>query len=224
MTKGSLKSQKVDLVLSCVDNYAARMSINTACNSLDQIWIESGVSEDAVSSHIQIMIPGETACFCCATPLAVAENNEGNIKREGVCAASLPTTMGITAGFMAQNALKYLLDFGELAFCLSYNARLDFFNNYKIIPNPECKDQGCLDRQKDKAHIEGFLKKLEKKKRLAEEEKNKKKEVHVANEWGIEIVAEKQEVNTEPAVKNEISEEERKTESLDDLINKLKGL
>lgn len=47
------------------------------------------------------MIPGETACFACATPLAVAEQNEQNIKREGVCAASLPTTMGITAAFMS---------------------------------------------------------------------------------------------------------------------------
>ena len=45
------------------------------------------------------MIPGETACFACATPLAVAEGTD-NIKREGVCAASLPTTMGITAAFM----------------------------------------------------------------------------------------------------------------------------
>jgi len=35
MTKGGLNGQKIDLVLSCVDNYAARMSINTACNELD---------------------------------------------------------------------------------------------------------------------------------------------------------------------------------------------
>lgn len=29
----------------------------------------SGVSEDAVSGHIQLLIPGETACFACAPPL-----------------------------------------------------------------------------------------------------------------------------------------------------------
>lgn len=56
------------------------------------------------------MIPGESACFACAVPIAVVENNEHTIKREGfytlinnsigVCAASLPTTMGITAGFL----------------------------------------------------------------------------------------------------------------------------
>ena len=58
------------------------------------------------------MIPGETACFACAVPIAIVEDNEAKIKREGietydlffilgVCAASLPTTMGITAGFLA---------------------------------------------------------------------------------------------------------------------------
>lgn len=94
--------QPVDLVLSCVDNYAARMSINKACNELNQIWFESGVSENAMSGHIQHLVPGENACFACAPPLVIAsEGDENKIKREGVCAASLPTTMGIIAGFLA---------------------------------------------------------------------------------------------------------------------------
>lgn len=69
-------NHKVDLVLSCVDNYAARMTINSACNELNQVWMESGVSEDAMSAHIQLIIPGETACFACAVPVAVMEDNE----------------------------------------------------------------------------------------------------------------------------------------------------
>ena len=89
----------MDLVLSCVDNYEARMVINQACNELGQTWMESGVSEDAVSGHIQLLVPGETACFECAPPLVVASGiDERTLKREGVCAASLPTTMGIVAG------------------------------------------------------------------------------------------------------------------------------
>lgn len=31
----------------------------------------SGVSEDAVSGHIQLLVPGETACFACAPPLVL---------------------------------------------------------------------------------------------------------------------------------------------------------
>ena len=34
-----------------------------ACNEVNQPWIESGVSENAVSGHIQFVIPGKTACF-----------------------------------------------------------------------------------------------------------------------------------------------------------------
>ena len=29
----------------------------------------TGVSEDAVSGHIQLLVPGETACFACVPPL-----------------------------------------------------------------------------------------------------------------------------------------------------------
>lgn len=50
-------------MLSCVDNYEGRMAINTACNELGLPWFESGVSENAVSGHIQFINPGETACF-----------------------------------------------------------------------------------------------------------------------------------------------------------------
>lgn len=36
--------------------------------------------------------------------------NESILKKEGVCAASLPTTMSIVAGFLVQNVLKYVLN------------------------------------------------------------------------------------------------------------------
>lgn len=81
-----------------------------ACNELGQTWMESGVSENAVSGHIQLVIPGETACFACAPPLVVAAQiDEKTLKREGVCAASLPTTMGIVAGMLVQNTLKWAI-------------------------------------------------------------------------------------------------------------------
>ena len=31
------------------------MTINQACNELGQVWIESGVAENAVSGHIQVI-------------------------------------------------------------------------------------------------------------------------------------------------------------------------
>jgi ubiquitin-like modifier-activating enzyme 5 len=147
---GGLDGGPVDLVLSCVDNYEARMAINTACNELSFHWFESGVSENAVSGHIQFIKPGETACFGCAPPLVVAENiDEKTLKREGVCAASLPTTMGIVAGLLVQNSLKYLLNFGEVSYYLGYNALNDFFPKMALKPNTTCEDRFCLERQKE---------------------------------------------------------------------------
>jgi ubiquitin-like modifier-activating enzyme 5 len=108
------------------------------------------VSENAVSGHIQFIKPGETSCFECAPPLIVASNiDEKTLKKDGVCAASLPTTMGIVAAFLVQNALKYLLKFGQVTRYLGYNALLDFFPTMSLKPNETCSDSFCVKRQKE---------------------------------------------------------------------------
>lgn len=171
----------VDLVLSCVDNFEARMAINTACNELGLNWFESGVSENAVSGHIQFIRPGETACFGCAPPLVVAENiDEKTLKREGVCAASLPTTMGITAGMLVQNTLKYLLNFGEVSDYLGYNAMNDFFPRMSLKPNTQCDDRHCQERQKE---YQARPKVIAEESVLEDDTP-----LHETNEWGIELV------------------------------------
>lgn len=75
--------------------------------------------------------------------------DEKTLKKEGVCAASLPTTMGIVAGLLVQNTLKYLLNFGTVTPFLGYNALEDFFPSYAMKPNPECDDNFCIKRQKE---------------------------------------------------------------------------
>ncbi|OWM90593.1 hypothetical protein CDL15_Pgr014896 [Punica granatum] len=153
----------VDLVLSCVDNYEARMVVNQACNELNQTWMESGVSEDAVSGHIQLLIPGETACFACAPPLVVASGvDERTLKREGVCAASLPTTMG-------------------------YNSLKDYFPTMEMRPNPQCSNGACLERQKEyllaKPARDAAKAKME-----AETLSAAEGPLHADNEWNISVV------------------------------------
>jgi len=175
----------VDLVLSCVDNFEARMAINSACNELGQTWYESGVSENAVSGHIQLIIPGETSCFACAPPLVVATHtDEKTLKREGVCAASLPTTMGIVAGMLVQNTLKYLLKFGKVSHYLGYNALEDFFPIMAMKPNPQCDDRHCVRCQAE------YQKREAEKPKVVEEEVKEEEIVHEDNDWGIELVSE----------------------------------
>ncbi|KAL2804339.1 ubiquitin-like modifier-activating enzyme 5 isoform 4 [Daubentonia madagascariensis] len=195
LSNGGLEEGKpVDLVLSCVDNFEARMTINTACNELGQTWMESGVSENAVSGHIQLIIPGESACFACAPPLVVAANiDEKTLKREGVCAASLPTTMGVVAGILVQNVLKFLLNFGTVSFYLGYNAMQDFFPTMSMKPNPQCDDRNCRKQQEEYKKKVAALPKQE----VVQEEEQI---IHEDNEWGIELVS-------------EVSEEELKNSS-----------
>ncbi|XP_038625547.1 ubiquitin-like modifier-activating enzyme 5 isoform X2 [Tachyglossus aculeatus] len=185
ISKGGLESGKpVDLVLSCVDNFEARMAINTACNELGQTWMESGVSENAVSGHIQLIIPGESACFACAPPLVVAANiDEKTLKREGVCAASLPTTMGVVAGILVQNVLKFLLNFGTVSFYLGYNAMKDFFPSMAMKPNSQCGDKNCRKKQEE------YKKKVAAEPKVAVVEQEEEV-VHEDNDWGIELVSE----------------------------------
>ncbi|KOC62557.1 Ubiquitin-like modifier-activating enzyme 5 [Habropoda laboriosa] len=198
ISTASLNKGPVDLVLSCVDNFEARMAINTACNELNQKWFESGVSENAVSGHIQFIIPGETACFACAPPLVVAENiDEKTLKRDGVCAASLPTTMGIVAGFLVQNTLKYLLNFGDVSYYLGYNAMQDFFPKMTLRPNPNCEDSYCRKRQQEYA--------LKPKPEQKTEEIVEDKPLHEDNEWGICLVDERDQQTDENEYLSSIS-------------------
>ena len=57
--------------------------------------------------------------------------------------------MGLIAGLLAQNLLKYFLDFGEVAYLQSYNALLNFFDNSILLPNPTCNDDNCVRLQNE---------------------------------------------------------------------------
>eukprot|EP00929_Paragymnodinium_shiwhaense_P121220 TRINITY_DN93388_c0_g1_i1.p1 TRINITY_DN93388_c0_g1~~TRINITY_DN93388_c0_g1_i1.p1 ORF type:complete len:401 (-),score=93.77 TRINITY_DN93388_c0_g1_i1:87-1289(-) len=210
-------AKPVDLVLSCVDNYAARMTINQACNHLGQTWMESGVSENAVSGHIQLLVPGKNACFECAPPGVVASGeDERAIKREGVCAASLPTTMGIVAGFLAQAALKYLLDFGSVSNFLGYDALGDFFPTYPMAPNPECGSSHCRQRQE-----EWKARPKEATPSVPCQSEDATLELHEDNEWGIEVVDSSEGLVAEPAPEATV---DTKGASVADLMASLKKL
>lgn len=55
--------------------------------------------------------------------------------------------MGMVAGMLVQNALKYLLEFGEVSHYLGYNALSDFFPKYEMKPNPTCTAAWCCKQQ-----------------------------------------------------------------------------
>lgn len=168
----------------------------------------------------------------CAPPLIVASNiDEKTLKRDGVCAASLPTTMGIVAGFLVQNALKYLLHFGQVTNYLGYNALNDYFPTMKLKPNPQCDDAMCRQRQTEFAEKPKIPEQ-------AVEAKEVEKPVHENNEWGISLIDESVEEKEETVVEGikfaytlpsqssieECQEAKADDASLEDLMAKMKSI
>lgn len=182
---GTIRKYRSDgnkvLLLCCVDNYAARVTINRACLESNQAWFESGVSETAMSGHIQMMQPGVAACFECAPPAVIAtKGDERDIFRPGVCAASLPTTMSIVSGLMVQNCLKYFLQFGNVGGCVGYEALNDYFPSYEMKPNPDCVSDKCRE-------LQGLVHIVPQTEALEEAPVTVKHEV---NDWGISVIDE----------------------------------
>jgi ubiquitin-like modifier-activating enzyme 5 len=100
------------------------------------------------AGHIQLIVPGETACFECTPPLTTASDiHESTLMRGGLCTASLPTTTGVIAGLLAHNTLKYLLGFGTVTKYLDYSSLTDCFSHESIRGNQECKQPRCIELQ-----------------------------------------------------------------------------
>lgn len=138
--------------------------------------------------------------------------------------------MGIVAGFLVQNTLKHLLEFGEVTNYLGYTALTDFFPTMNLKPNPQCEDANCRLRQKEAAV---------RPKKVQKEEIKDEGPLHEDNEWGISLVDEsipdtKQvEVTkgvtlayTLPSDKTEASNEVNANSeiSLDDLMAQMKNI
>lgn len=124
------RKSPVSLVIGCVDSMPTRQAIEGVSAELQLPYVDAVCGDDAMSGHVQLIIPGRTG------GLEASPMKSHIAKQPGVCAASLPTTDSIVAGLAAQNALKYLLGFGEVAFLISYNALTNEFNSRMTYPDP----------------------------------------------------------------------------------------
>jgi ubiquitin-like modifier-activating enzyme 5 len=127
--------RQADIVLMGVDNYPARMFVNQKCLNLQKVLIDAGVARSALSGNVHPIIPGKTACMMCT---ARFHGKNEQVERGEACTASLPTTMALIAALQVQETLKYLLNFGELADYLSYNALTGETIAYQTQRDPQC--------------------------------------------------------------------------------------
>ena len=122
--------------------------------------------------------------------------------------------MGIIAGFLAQNFLKWALNFGEVSYLLNYNALSNFFTDTQLSPNPSCSDENCIKCQDE------FKKTGKSRKPCKKILEKKEEEKKFENTWGIKIVDESE----QSAQTFEVKDVKTSNMSLDDLKNQFKML
>jgi ubiquitin-like modifier-activating enzyme 5 len=143
--------EEVDVVFGCVDTFHVRMFMNAKCVQLGRVLIDAGVSQDGINGSVHVIIPGETPCYRCNRPLADEGAGKQKQKRDdsGLCHfTSLPTTMAIVASLQAQEGLKYLLKFGNLASYLLYFGMEGKLERYDWKIDPGCPVCGRLSKGK----------------------------------------------------------------------------
>jgi adenylyltransferase/sulfurtransferase len=104
----------VDVIIGCLDNREARLSINRNALSVGRPWVDGAIQE--LMGIVRVFAPGETACYECtlndedfqminlrySCPLLARENIlQGKVP-------TTPTSASIVAAFQTQEALKLL--------------------------------------------------------------------------------------------------------------------
>ena len=107
---------EMDLVLACLDNVEARMSINKQCWLTKTPWIDSGIYE--LGMRVEFYHPPQEPCYQCnLTPTQMANVNKryscDYAKLKAFEEDKMPTTQitsAIVSAIQVQEAIKFLCD------------------------------------------------------------------------------------------------------------------
>jgi|RhiMethySRZTD1v2_1073278.scaffolds.fasta_scaffold323713_2 adenylyltransferase/sulfurtransferase len=104
--------RRMDVVIGCLDNTQARLSINRACWKVGRPWIDAGIGQ--LNGQVRVFMPGHGACYECS--LTEAEYEEMRVpcnllaskyESEGKIPTT-PTIASIMGAVQVQEALKLL--------------------------------------------------------------------------------------------------------------------
>jgi molybdopterin/thiamine biosynthesis adenylyltransferase/DNA-binding transcriptional regulator YhcF (GntR family) len=108
--------RRMDVVIGCLDNREARLSVNRFCYWLNKPWVDGAIQE--LFGLARVFVPGHGACFECT--LTEQARREMSLRyscpllaRQNILLGKVPTTPTISAiigGMQSQEALKLLHD------------------------------------------------------------------------------------------------------------------
>ena len=137
---GILGDQDYDFVLDCTDNFPTKFLINDACVRLQKPFSHAGVV--GFGGQIMTIVPGKGPCYRCIFEDAPKEGTVPTSREVGVLGAAV----GIIGALQASEAIKYLLDLGELLVgrMLIYDALMQKFRTVKL-PERNANCTACCE-------------------------------------------------------------------------------
>ncbi len=125
---------KYDFVIDGTDNFPAKFLINDACHFAKVPFSHAGILR--FDGQLFTVIPGETACYRCVFGEPPPPGAVPSCSQAGV----LGSMAGVIGCLQATEALKYLLDVGELLTnrMLIFDALGMRFREVRFKRNPRC--------------------------------------------------------------------------------------
>ena len=134
---------ETDIIFVCTDSEDSRFYINSIGVEAGVPMIFGGISNDGFKGRVQVVIPGETACYAC---MHVAKMKlDDKLRIRAVYSNSLAPALTLTASIMATEGLKLL--FGSGIVCrdlilFDLQTADNMFYQTKVVRNPTCPHCG----------------------------------------------------------------------------------
>jgi molybdopterin/thiamine biosynthesis adenylyltransferase/rhodanese-related sulfurtransferase len=154
-----------DIVVDCSDNFATRYIVNDICYSLNKPFVFASIFQ--FKGQCSLFTGNRGPCYRCLFPMHSVSTILPDCSEGGVLGV-LPGILGV---IQATEALKYLLNLGELLTgrLLTVNILTMQFREFKISRDPECQVCQSDDQKKvaygaanDIISVEELRKQLEK--------------------------------------------------------------
>ncbi len=143
--------RRMNVVIGCLDNREARLSVNRACWKVGIPWIDGGIQE--LSGTVKVFMPPDSACYeCTMSPkdyeLLNVRYSCPLLKRDDIIMGKIPTIATISSvigGIQAQEAVKLIHDIGDSAGkCITYVGLTNYFDVVRFQRNKNCLSHDSL--------------------------------------------------------------------------------
>lgn len=138
--------RRMDVVIGCLDNREARLSVNRFCYWVNKPWVDGAIQE--LFGLERVFVPGQGACFECT--LTEQARRDMSLRyscpllaRKNVLLGKVPTTptiSAIIAGIQSQDALKLVhglpVDAGKV---LHFNGLTNDVHTTAYVEREDCE-------------------------------------------------------------------------------------